>query len=80
VVKRHAGDGEPVTLATLGPGHYFGEIALLSGGERTADVFAATPMTVLRLTKDAYTRFLARLEEVQERIARMAAARSAPRA
>lgn len=75
-VQRHTGDGPPVTVATLASGHYFGEIALLSGGERTADVRARTPMSVLRLSREAYTRFLARLEEVQQRIAETAAERS----
>jgi hypothetical protein len=63
-------DGQAQTVATLGPGDYFGEIALLTGGERTADVVAAGPLTVLRLTKDAYTRYLHHATEVEQRIAR----------
>jgi CRP-like cAMP-binding protein len=31
-----------VELATLGPSHYFGEIALIDCGQRTATVTAAT--------------------------------------
>lgn len=75
-VLKHNGDGPPIHIATLGPGYYFGEIALLNGGERTADVVAKTSMSLLRLSKEAYTRFLARLDEVQGRIAETAAARS----
>ncbi len=34
-------------VATFGAGSYFGELALLYGGIRTADVIAATPMELL---------------------------------
>jgi len=64
--------GEPVTLAHFGPGEYFGEIALLTGAERTADVVAVTPMTLLRLTKEAYTRYLMHAIEVEQQITRTA--------
>ncbi|HTE17652.1 MAG TPA: cyclic nucleotide-binding domain-containing protein [Armatimonadota bacterium] len=77
-VSRRVAGGPPTVLARLGPAQYFGEIALLHDGRRTADVRAVTAMSVLRLCKAAYTRFLARLEEVQGRIARTAAERSSP--
>jgi CRP-like cAMP-binding protein len=46
--------GEEILIAKLGPGHYFGEIALVSGGPRNADVVALTPLTLLRLDRSGY--------------------------
>lgn len=68
--------GQPVSVATLGPGDYFGEIALLTGEERIADVIAATPMSLLRLTKDAYARYLSHAAEVEQQITRTAMSRT----
>ena len=39
-----------VELATLGPGQYFGEIALIDGGPRSATVTAATDLVCYGLT------------------------------
>jgi hypothetical protein len=68
--------GLPVTVALLGPGDYFGEIALVTGGQRTANVIAMTPVTLLRLTKDAYTRYLAHLVEVEQQLRHTALSRT----
>ncbi len=40
-----------LTLAVLGPGSFFGELALLDGGERTATVVADTDLTLLVLSR-----------------------------
>jgi CRP-like cAMP-binding protein len=46
-------DGE--VLTTLGPGDVFGEIAVLSGGRRTATVVATSPMRVVTvLNRDVW--------------------------
>jgi hypothetical protein len=39
------------TVNRLRPGEFFGEISLLDGGPRTADVVAATPLTMLALSR-----------------------------
>ncbi|HEX2424780.1 MAG TPA: cyclic nucleotide-binding domain-containing protein [Actinomycetota bacterium] len=43
--------GDPV--ATLGPGSYFGEMAVIDEGPRTATIVADTPTTVLHLPSSA---------------------------
>jgi hypothetical protein len=68
--------GQSVHIRTMGPGDYFGEIGLLTEGLRTADVIAETPMTVLQLNKDAYTRYLAHVVEVAQQISQTAASRA----
>jgi CRP-like cAMP-binding protein len=45
-------------LATLGPGSYFGEIAVIDGGPRTATIVAATRVSTLELTPSAFLRIL----------------------
>lgn len=50
--------GREITLATLGPGQFFGEISLLDGGPRTATVRAARDTTLLVLTRDRFHAFL----------------------
>ena len=47
------------SLAVLGPGDMVGEMALLTGETRTADVTALETATLLTLSKDAFDRLLA---------------------
>ena len=48
-VRAYASDGSEVALAVLGPGDLFGDMAVLLGGVRSADVVALTPMEAVRL-------------------------------
>ncbi len=50
--------GEHVTIASVGPGGFFGEISLLDGGVRTATVRAAEATTTFSLSREALREFL----------------------
>jgi CRP/FNR family cyclic AMP-dependent transcriptional regulator len=47
-------------LARLGPGDFFGELAMLDGGPRSASVVADGSATVLRLTRTNFIKMVAR--------------------
>jgi CRP/FNR family cyclic AMP-dependent transcriptional regulator len=50
--------GKEVVLAMLGPGEYFGEMALLDGGTRSASVIAVAACELLCLSKYEFTKFM----------------------
>ena len=64
------------TIAQLGPGEFFGEIALLDPGPRTASVTTTTEMVAVELsrqsflavTRDNPTILLAMLEALAKRL------------
>jgi CRP/FNR family cyclic AMP-dependent transcriptional regulator len=51
-------DGREVVLNVINPGEVFGEIALIDGGERTADAFAMEPAQLLVLSRRDFLPFL----------------------
>ncbi len=51
-------DGKETLLAHLGAGDCFGELSLLDGAPRTATCRAATPVTALTLSRDAFFDFI----------------------
>ena len=55
------GDG----LATLGPGDFFGEVAILGGGRRSATVTTTSPATLLVMFGTEFRR----LQEAQPEVA-----------
>jgi CRP-like cAMP-binding protein len=75
-VRSGRAGADSVSLARLGPGQYFGEIALVTGGERIADVVALTPMSLVRLNSEGYARFVAHGSAIQQQIATTAATRA----
>jgi CRP/FNR family transcriptional regulator, cyclic AMP receptor protein len=84
-VTREHPDGRAITLATLGPGDIFGELAMLDGEARSASVETLTDSELLALPAADVRRLLAdhpdisvkliaaltqRLRETNERVAR----------
>lgn len=69
-------EGQEVLLARLGPGDYFGEIALLrADGRRTASVRAATHVELLALGKENFDRLVAAVPSTHKEFAAKAAQR-----
>jgi CRP-like cAMP-binding protein len=64
------------TVATIGPGGVFGEMALLGGGRRTADVLATSHMIVATMMVWDFRQMLKDLPEVGDRLNELAKARS----
>jgi CRP-like cAMP-binding protein len=60
----HAGEH----IADLGPGDFFGEMALLGDTVRNADVVTSTPMTAMVMTDSAFRSLARRMPEVAEEI------------
>jgi CRP/FNR family cyclic AMP-dependent transcriptional regulator len=55
-------------LATLGPGDFFGEIALIEHGRRTASVVTLTPTTLAVMSPASFTAMRREMAEVAIRI------------
>ena len=63
-VTREHSDGRAITLATLGPGEIFGELAMLDGEVRSASVEALTDGELLALPAGDVRALLARHPEI----------------
>jgi CRP/FNR family transcriptional regulator, cyclic AMP receptor protein len=59
-------DGSEVR--TLGPGDFFGEIALLEDTPRTATVTAKTPLRFFVLTRQAFRSLLAHQPQIENKV------------
>jgi CRP-like cAMP-binding protein len=55
-------------VADLGPGDFFGEMALLGDTVRNADVIASSPMTAMVMTDQAFRSLARRMPDVAEEI------------
>ena len=67
---RRGDRGEEVSLASLGPGDTFGEIALLEDGDRTATVRASGEVEALRLDKAVFRAVVQVNPEIKEHFER----------
>ena len=65
-------------LNTLGPGDFFGEIALVSREPRTATVIATSPVRALVITDRSFRRLLDDAPRVQTKVMEAMAERLAP--
>jgi CRP/FNR family transcriptional regulator, cyclic AMP receptor protein len=59
-------DGQEIR--TMGPGDFFGEIALLEDTPRTATVTAKTPLRFFVLTRQAFRSMLAHQPELERKV------------
>jgi CRP/FNR family cyclic AMP-dependent transcriptional regulator len=66
------------TINRLGPGDFFGEIALISDSPRTATVTATTPVRTLVVTATSFKHLLDDQPEIQRKILVQLAERLAP--
>ncbi len=55
-------------IAELGAGDFFGEIALLEGGRRTASVIATTPVRLIVMSAQEFRRMEQELPAVADRV------------
>ncbi len=60
----YSAEGREVVLNVMSPGEVFGEIALIDGGERTADAFSMEPTELLILSRRDFLPFLTSNPEV----------------
>jgi CRP/FNR family cyclic AMP-dependent transcriptional regulator len=63
-VTREHSDGRAITLATLGPGEIFGELAMLDGDKRSASADSITDGTLLALPANDVRNLLSRNPEI----------------
>ncbi|MFM7207013.1 MAG: cyclic nucleotide-binding domain-containing protein [Planctomycetaceae bacterium] len=78
-VTARDGDAPPVTLATLGPGDYFGEMSLMTGAPRVATATTRGETRLLEIGKESFRGILAAHPELVEGLGRSLRLRMAER-
>jgi len=76
-VVRHDADGREERVARLGPGQYFGEIALLTGVRRTATIRATVDTTVLSMARQHFSTLVEHMPDLRDTFERTAGDRAA---
>ena len=61
-------DGKEITLAMLGPGEFFGELALLDGEPRSSDAVTMEPSSFLLLEQSEFLQFVEEHPRVAHRV------------
>ena len=61
-------DGKEITLAILGPGEFFGELALLDGEPRSSDAVTMEDCQLLLLERDEFIHFMEEHPSVAHRV------------
>jgi NADH dehydrogenase len=69
IVRSNAADGTQDVVAVVGPGDFFGEMALLEGRPRSASVRARTEVEVTTLGAQVFSRISKSLAPLQQRLA-----------
>ncbi|HVG62126.1 MAG TPA: cyclic nucleotide-binding domain-containing protein [Hyalangium sp.] len=70
-VVRQDETGQPVTLAVLGDGEFFGELALLCSGPRLSTVVAGTETVLLEFSRERMEAISARYPQMEEVVQRL---------
>lgn len=66
-VRRHSGE-DFVTLAVLGPGDFFGEMAILDESPRSTDVVALTPVKLISVSAQRFIQTLFKDSQLHHRM------------
>jgi NADH dehydrogenase len=74
-VLRGESDGKKTLLATLGPGEYFGEMALLSKQQRTATVMGRTRGSLVSVKRGDFKALLSYFPDLSERFRQLVESR-----
>ena len=64
-----------IYMDTIHAGQYFGEVALIHGGKRTATVRAATPVEAIALRQQAFLDLIEQSDETRAELERVAGER-----
>lgn len=67
-VRRKGGAARSRRVATLGPGSYFGELALLDPGPRNATVAATTPVRLAAISARVFRTLLREVPAMNEKL------------
>jgi CRP-like cAMP-binding protein len=67
-IRKATPSGQNVTLATVGKGHFFGEMALIDGGRRTASAQTLVPCELFVISRDKFTELLSQCPHLIPRV------------